>query len=83
MRRAQQSMDEFVKLIDWEAFRRKNLNKEVLVSEFACADKKLAILWLFHTDCGLTIADGLEILTQEATQVQIPGMVQGKYRITY
>ena len=54
---------------------------------FAYADEKQAVLWLLRTDCGLKIADDLEILNQEATplavQVQVPGMAQGKYRITY
>ena len=59
-------MAEFVKLIDWRAFQRRNLNKEVLVSEFAYADKKLVILWLLRTDSKLTIADDLEILNQDS-----------------
>lgn len=92
MRRAQQSMAEFVKLIDWKSFRRRNLNKEVLVSDpafavFACADEKQAVLWLLRTDSSQKRADGMETLNQEAApltaQVQLPSMAQGKYRITY
>ncbi|AKD05549.1 hypothetical protein PKOR_05845 [Pontibacter korlensis] len=91
MRRAQKSMAEFVKLIDWKNFRRKNLNREAKVSSpsfvvFACADERQAVLWLLRTDNYVTGADGLTIINREAepltAEVQIPGMTYGVYKVT-
>ncbi|MCF0054876.1 hypothetical protein [Dyadobacter sp. CY356] len=53
MRRAQKNMSEFVKLIDWKTFKRRNLNAEIVVSNpgftaFGCGDKTQAVVWLLN-----------------------------------
>ena len=63
MRRAQKSMADFVKSIDWKNFRRRNLNEEVRVSIpalaiFACADEKQAMLWLLRTNSNVKRTGG-------------------------
>lgn len=90
MRRAQKSMADFVQLIDWKNFRRKNLNEEVKVSHdavavFAAADAKQAVLWLLRTDSSVNRTNNLKTLDQQAKplsiSVTIPGMETGIFTI--
>ncbi|WP_276498514.1 hypothetical protein [Pontibacter litorisediminis] len=92
MRRAQKSMAAFVKLLDWKNFRRKNLNYEAKVSSpsfvlFACADERQALLWLLRADNYVQGEDVLATIDRGAeplaAEVQVPGMNQGAYRVTY
>jgi hypothetical protein len=87
MRKAQQSLASFLPLINWQQFRRKNLNKEILVSNnafatFGCADEEQAVVWLLRTN----IIDKKGMLNQQAealvVDVSIPGMKKGCYQIT-
>ena len=87
MRRAQKSLAEFSSLINWQEFRRKNLNEEVVVSNaafapFACADEQQALVWLLRKD--RLKRDGT--VDQEAAPVsltvKIPGMEAGTYQLT-
>ena len=87
MRKAQQSLASFLPLINWQQFRRKNLNKEIQVSNnaitvFGCADEEQALVWLLRTN---TI-DKKGVLNQFAeaitVDVRIPGMKKGHYQIT-
>lgn len=89
MRRAQKSMADFVQLIDWKNFRRKNLNQQVQVSQpsitvFACADEQQAVVWLLRTD---TIQKKSKIVNPEAQPVAInlviPHMAAGDYTLTF
>ena len=55
MRREQLNLSKFTQLINWNTFRRKNLNEEVKVSvssfaTFCCADQNQAVLYLLRTD---------------------------------
>ena len=87
MRRAQHALADFLPLINWQEFQRKNLNKEMIVSNkafaaFGCADEEQAVLWLLRTN---TI-NFIGMLNQEAeavtVDVQIPELKKGRYQIT-
>lgn len=87
MRQAQQALARFLPLINWQQFRRQNLNKEILVSDkafavFGCGDAEQAVLWLLRTN-NLT-KKGLPDLNSEALPAfaQIPGLRPGRYRLT-
>ncbi len=92
MRQAQKSMAAFTGLIDWQHFRRKNLNEEVQVSPaalavFACADEQQAVLWLLRTDTGVKRTRVLKTLDENAgplaaVDVSLPGMAAGHYTVT-
>ncbi|MBE7171315.1 MAG: cellulase family glycosylhydrolase [Williamsia sp.] len=87
MRRAQQSLARFVQLINWQQFRRRNLNKETEVSEraltpFCCGDEEQVVLWLLRTD---TIGKGGMLYpAHEARQAsaKISGLRPGRWQIT-
>ena len=52
MRRAQKAMADFLPLIDWQRFRRQNLNEEAKAPgchTFACADERQAVVWLLRS----------------------------------
>ncbi|WP_229214404.1 hypothetical protein [Dyadobacter flavalbus] len=91
MRAAQKNMAEFTKLIEWQNFRRRNLNHEVksrhpAFAVFACADSRQAVVWLLRTDINKKVTRTLHILNERAnpldTEVNIPGMEAGTYSIT-
>ena len=59
MRRAQKAMNDFLPLIDWQCFRRRNLNEEARAPgchTFACADDRQGVVWLLRSRC--LAADG-------------------------
>jgi len=59
MRRAQKAMADFLPLIDWPRFRRRNLSEEVKAAGhhvFACGDQDQALVWLLRRRA--TGADG-------------------------
>jgi mannan endo-1,4-beta-mannosidase len=87
MRKAQQALASFLPLINWKHFRRKNLNKEILVSDnafaaFGCGDNEQAILWLLRT----TSIKKNGILDQDCKPLSIcahiPRMSPGHYHLT-
>ena len=86
MRRAQRALADFLPLIDWTTFRRRNLNEEIRVSDrkiacFGCGDAAQAIIWLLRTD---TIApNGMIDRTASPVQtdISIPGLKPGHYEI--
>lgn len=87
MRRAQKSLSEFSKLINWKDFQRQNLNQEVKVSDpafavFACGDKKQALLWVLRKD--ILGADGTltKSAAPKAVHLQIPQLEEGTYQLT-
>jgi hypothetical protein len=86
MRKAQQALTNFLPLINWQQFRRRNLNKEIKVSNgafavFGCADDKQAVLWLLRT--GTINFTGMLDLSAEPilTDVKIPGLQRGHYQV--
>jgi hypothetical protein len=87
MRRAQRSLSEFLPLIDWSRFTRRNLNEEVGVDDarihpFCCGDAGQAVVWLLRKD-GLG-RDGMMLRPLEPLDVTltIPGISPGRFRVT-
>lgn len=87
MRKAQQAVACFLPLINWQQFRRQNLNKEMMVSNgafaaFGCGDQEQAVVWLLRTDN----INKKGLLDREveglSACVHIPGLKPGHYRIT-
>lgn len=87
MRRAQHALAEFLSLIEWESFRRINLNEEIELrcpgaAAFCCGDEEQAILWLLRTDS--ICADGTldPKATSRTAEIGIPGLRPGTYGVT-
>jgi mannan endo-1,4-beta-mannosidase len=86
MRVAQRGLAEFLPLIDWRRFRRRNLNDEMRISSetvrgAACGDDAQAIVWLIRTDA----LDRKGMLARDADPVQVrielPGLEAAPYRV--
>jgi len=87
MRKAQQSLSLFLPLINWQQFRRRNLNKEIKISDaalsaFGCGDDEQVILWVLRTN----IINKKGMLSQDANTLNacahIPALKKGHYHIT-
>ncbi|WP_159469830.1 hypothetical protein [Dyadobacter sp. 3J3] len=86
MRRAQQNLSEFVKLINWKIFSRKNLNPHIKVSDpafiaFGCGDGNQAVVWLLKNE-----KIGRNKVIQSNTKkvlltIQVPGLENGCYKV--
>jgi hypothetical protein len=86
MRDAQRALSDFLPLLNWSQFRRRNLNQEVTVAtpgiaQFACGDADQALVWLLRTD---TIGpDGtLTDTPPSVVRLTVPGLRPGLYRVT-
>jgi hypothetical protein len=87
MRRAQQALARFQSLMNWQQFRRKNLNDEILISEksivaFGCGDGRQAVIWLLRTN-NLD-KKGMLMRSAESNQAvaKIPGLEPGRFHVT-
>jgi mannan endo-1,4-beta-mannosidase len=84
MRRAQRAMSDFLPLIDWTSFRRRNLNEEVKATGFhvsACGDEHQALLWLIRR--GNRDANNMVRRdTVRPANVTVPGFGAGSYVVT-
>jgi mannan endo-1,4-beta-mannosidase len=87
MRAAQRAMAAFLPEIDWQRFRRRNLNAEVAVhgGGWACCafgDDAQAVLHLVRTGTrgrgGVVRRD----VAPAAARVGVPGLAAGRYRVT-
>lgn len=86
MRRAQRNMSDFVELINWKNFNRRNLSSEIEVSNsdfmaFGCGDKSQAVVWLLkNKKIGRN-----KIIQPDPRKVsltiQVPGLDNGRYKI--
>jgi mannan endo-1,4-beta-mannosidase len=85
MRRAQLGLSRFLPLIDWQNFRRRNLNEELVVESaglapFACGDAEQAVIWLLRTD-----RIGANKLVEQGVaggvRLKIPGLRAGTFRV--
>lgn len=86
MRREQLHLSRFLKLIDWNNFKRKNLNLEVKVSTpsfspFCCGDKDQAVLYLLRNDSikKKQLNPGAPPVD---VKVILPELSKGSYRVT-
>jgi hypothetical protein len=87
MREAQRAMAQFLPLLDFTRFRRRNRNEEVSVSKpavrvAACADAEQALLWLVRAD--RIRENGMLDPAAEPIRpaVSIPGLREGSYNVT-
>ena len=87
MRKAQQALARFLPLINWQQFKRANLNEEIMLTDktlagFCCGDTDQAVLWILR----LNNLDKKGMLRQNnATSpsvAQIPGLMPGVFEIT-
>jgi hypothetical protein len=87
MRDAQKTLAGFLPLIDWNRFRRRNLNAEIAVDRpgcavFGCGDDAQAVAWVLRADRldrkGMVRKDAEPV---DAT-LAIPGLAPGLYRVT-
>ncbi|MBP1807261.1 hypothetical protein [Rubellimicrobium aerolatum] len=86
MRQAQAALAGFLPLIDWTRFRRRNVSREVRVSDpglsaFACSDPRQAVVWLLRNDS----LDGKGMLRPrdpvQASRVELPGVADGPWEV--
>ncbi|WP_437515305.1 hypothetical protein [Sorangium sp. So ce1099] len=89
MRRAQRAMADFLPLLDWPRFRRRNLTAEVALepatgalAACACGDDAQAVVWLVRTDS----LDAGGMLRRDAAparaRLRVPGLAPGRYAVT-
>ncbi|MBV9863597.1 MAG: hypothetical protein JO267_15775 [Alphaproteobacteria bacterium] len=86
MRRAQKALADFLPLIRWTEFRRRNLNDEIAtddpaIAAFGCGDCDQAVLWLLRR-APLTPTGHIDPRSAGSVGVQIPGLRRGAYRVT-
>jgi hypothetical protein len=88
MRAAQKALADFLPLIDWTRFRRRNLNGGVGIAgdgcvAFACGDPEQAVAWVLRVDS----LDRKGMLRKDAEPVRpvlvLPGLSGGRYRVTF
>jgi mannan endo-1,4-beta-mannosidase len=90
MRRAQRALAEFLPLIEWRRFNRRNLNDQLTVSDprvkaLGCGDAAQALVWLLRQDLAPAVR-GLRQVVDEGditATVQVPGLTSGAYQVTY
>ena len=87
MRAAQKSLADFLPLINWNSFNRRNLNCEVETESdncavFACGDENQAVIWLLRLD--VTGKNGMlkQAATPTALNLKVPNLKRGNYRVT-
>jgi mannan endo-1,4-beta-mannosidase len=85
MRRAQRAMADFLPLLNWTEFRRRNLNAEITAEgfhAFGCGDAQQALVWLLRRD--QLAADGRvrTDVSARSTMVRVPGLAEGTYQVT-
>jgi mannan endo-1,4-beta-mannosidase len=87
MRQAQDALAKFLPMIDWQHFRRRNLNQEMELSDpafggFACGDTEQAVIWILRKD--KIAKDGMvdKNAEERSLTLKIPGLKTGRYRIT-
>jgi len=87
MRRAQRALAEFLPVVDFTSFERRNLNQEISVSPACvrvagCGDRDQALIWLVRTD--VIRDDGM--LDRNAAAIRpalsIPGLREGACNVT-
>lgn len=86
MRKAQQALAKFLPLINWQNFKRKNLNNEIRLTNnafkaFGCGDNEQAVVWLLRTNInkkGMLNKDAEPL----SISVYVPGLKHGRYNIT-
>jgi hypothetical protein len=85
MRRAQRGLADFMPLIDWSRFHRRNMSPEIAIAggdyaAFGCADREQALVWLLAT--GPLAKDGkLAPCPPRRIGLTVPGLASGAYQL--
>lgn len=87
MRAAQCALAQFLRLIDWRRFGRRNWNQELKLSDpafaaFGCGNTAQAIIWLLRTDTQGKDGTIQQNAKARSPQVQIPDLEAGHYCVT-
>ena len=87
MRAAQRTLADFLPLIDWTDFHRRNLNEEVAVDDpgvaaCACGDEAQALVWLVRRDTLRRDGSVAPAATPAAIDLRVPGLAPGRYAAT-
>lgn len=86
MRMAQQNLSDFVKLVDWKNFQRKNLNESIRVLNsdhlfqiFGCGDKQQAVIWILSLEKNNVSSEG----QLKQIRLKIPDLTQGRFIVYF
>lgn len=87
MRLAQKNLSEFIQLVQWNNFNRKNLNDLVKTDDpgitvFACGNSSQAIIWLMRRPLKKQNASIGEIKNQNVHSISIPNLTNGSYYLS-
>jgi hypothetical protein len=87
MRSAQSALARFLPLIDWQRFRRRNLNDELGSTQsglalFGCGDEDQAVVWLLRKDNLGPEGTARQDVAPVQTELTVPGLHRGEYRVT-
>ncbi|GAA4448468.1 hypothetical protein GCM10023189_06390 [Nibrella saemangeumensis] len=87
MRAAQRSLANFLALVQWQNFRRINLNEEVQISSpsfavFACGDHRQAIVWLLRKDRKDRSGLVSKMAKSLPVSLSVPNLAMGHYSVT-
>jgi hypothetical protein len=87
MRVAQLGLANFLPLIDWTRFQRRNWNEEICLSHrglagFACGDEAQAVVWLLRKDSLQREGTVRQDAKAATTSLRLPGLGVGSYKVT-
>jgi hypothetical protein len=85
MRRAQLNLSQFAKLIDWQVFKRINLNNQIKMNSpsiavFGCGDENQAIVWLLKTALKKQVGKSKN---RDEVTLCVPGLENGQYQVRF
>ncbi|WP_445190765.1 hypothetical protein ACT009_09010 [Sphingomonas sp. Tas61C01] len=87
MRAAQRTLADFLPLIDWTRFRRRNLSEEATVNDpgvavCACGDDAQALAWLVRRDTLRRDGSVAPAAAPAGIELRIPDLAPGRYTAT-
>ena len=86
MREAQRALADFLPLIDWSTFRRRNLTAELTCDDpgmavVGCGDERQALAWLVPTDAFSERGTLRPREKASPTTLRVPGLTDGRYAV--
>ena len=87
MRAAQRTLADFLPLVDWTRFRRRNLNAEIAVDDpevvaCGCGDEAQALVWLVRRDTLRRDGMVAAAVAPSPITLRVPGLADGRYVAT-